>query len=429
MTESALTNLAKSRTNGSPVGITSVCSAHPLVLSAALQQARRLNKSVLIEATCNQVNQFGGYTGQTPKAFIDFVAGLAAQEGVPMDRIILGGDHLGPNPWRKEPAETAMAKAEEMVGAYVEAGFSKIHLDASMGCAGEPAALNDEITAERAARLASVAEKIARRRGTTPPCYVIGTEVPIPGGADHALDAITPTSADAARETLEVHRRTFARNNLHGAYERVIALVVQPGVEFGNDNVITYAPAATLHLTNLLNEYPTFVYEAHSTDYQSGEALSNLVQNGFSILKVGPELTFALREAIYALDMIATELVEGYGDRPLAATMEKLMCDEPIYWKSYYKGSKRNQYVERHYSLSDRVRYYWGKGKAQAAWLHLQQVLSKVAIPTTLSSQYLPKLSAALVQTSSPQAIVIASVGEVLQRYDDACACRQERQL
>ena len=146
-----------------PRGITSVCSAHPLVIEAALRRAAAEDQVALIEATCNQVNQEGGYTGMKPSDFRTFIEGIAADIGFPVERIILGGDHLGPNPWRKLPAEDAMVRAEAMVAAYVEAGFEKIHLDTSMGCAGEPLALEDELTSARAARLAKTAEDAALR--------------------------------------------------------------------------------------------------------------------------------------------------------------------------------------------------------------------------------------------------------------------------
>jgi len=58
---------------GRPIGLTSVCSAHPLVIEAALRHGLNHRSPVLIEATCNQVNQFGGYTGQTPADFARFV--------------------------------------------------------------------------------------------------------------------------------------------------------------------------------------------------------------------------------------------------------------------------------------------------------------------------------------------------------------------
>ncbi|MEK1901983.1 MAG: class II D-tagatose-bisphosphate aldolase, non-catalytic subunit, partial [Rhizobium sp.] len=312
-----LNELAALRAQGHPAGITSVCSAHPIVLRAALRHGRDHSSTVLIEATCNQVNHLGGYTGMTPANFAALVLRIAEEEGCPENLIVLGGDHLGPNPWRERADEEAMAEAERMVAAYVDAGFRKIHLDASMGCMGEPAALDDETTAHRAARLAAVAETSARRAGSAMPVYVIGTEVPPPGGADHALTTIEPTAASAARRTIDVHRRVFAEAGLTEAFGRAIGLVVQPGVEFGNHNVIRYDRSKIDKLKQVLEDEPQFVFEAHSTDYQGTGPLTALVEDGFPILKVGPELTFVLREALYGLDLIASDLVPDYGERPL----------------------------------------------------------------------------------------------------------------
>ena len=132
-----------------------------MVVEAALREAAAHGTAVLIEATCNQVNQEGGYTGMTPAAFRDQVHGIADQVGFPRERIILGGDHLGPNPWRHLPAEHALARAEAMVAAYVAAGYEKIHIDTSMGCKGEPEHLPDTLTA---------AARRAPRRGRRDRC-------------------------------------------------------------------------------------------------------------------------------------------------------------------------------------------------------------------------------------------------------------------
>ena len=120
------------------VGIYSLCSAHPTVIDCALKEARAAGAPLLIEATSNQVNQFGGYTGMTPDDFRGFVQGIARRVDFPAERLWLGGDHLGPNAWRKEPAETAMEKSEVLIRQYVTAGFRKIHLDCSMACADDP---------------------------------------------------------------------------------------------------------------------------------------------------------------------------------------------------------------------------------------------------------------------------------------------------
>ena len=151
---------------GAPRGIPSICSAHPLVLEACIDRAVADGGPLLVEATCNQVNQDGGYTGMRAADFRSFVTGLAAARGLAEARLILGGDHLGPNPWRHEPADTAMAKAETLVRSYAAAGFGKLHLDASMACAGDPDPLPPEVIASRATSLCRAAESVApgRRR-------------------------------------------------------------------------------------------------------------------------------------------------------------------------------------------------------------------------------------------------------------------------
>src|SRR5882757_3373915 len=89
---------------GEPVGIYSVCSAHPTVVEAAIAQAAADGGYVLIEATSNQVDQFGGYTGLRPAEFRDLVLGVADQNGFARERVVLGGDHLGPNRWQRQSA-------------------------------------------------------------------------------------------------------------------------------------------------------------------------------------------------------------------------------------------------------------------------------------------------------------------------------------
>lgn len=269
-----------------------------------MRAAAERDGPLLIEATCNQVNQEGGYTGMTPTDFRQFVESVAARAGFDPARLILGGDHLGPSPWRDLPAEDALDRAERMVDAYVRAGFGKIHLDASMGCAGEPAAISDEVTAKRAARLARISEAAAREEGLPAPHYVIGTEVPVPGGATEALDHLQPTSPEAVQRTVDIHRAAFAATGVEAAFDHAIGLVVQPGVEFSSESVHVYDRAATTELVKAGRALPSLVFEAHSTDYQPESALAALVQDGFAILKVGPALTFSLREALYGLDAI-----------------------------------------------------------------------------------------------------------------------------
>jgi D-tagatose-bisphosphate aldolase class II non-catalytic subunit len=422
MTSPALARLIGDRPVALPRGITSVCSAHPLVIEAAFRQGIADNAAVLIEATCNQVNQEGGYTGMKPPDFRRFVEGIATRVGFDPSRLILGGDHLGPNPWKALPAAAAMARAEAMVADYVEAGFGKIHLDCSMGCAGEAAALDDQTTAVRAARLARVAEDAAGRRAGPKPVYIIGTEVPPPGGATHVLDELAVTEPAAAGRTLAVHREAFAAAGAGDAFERVIGIVVQPGVEFGNSNVAVYRPARARELSRALGGMPGLVFEAHSTDYQPAEALAALVGDGFAILKVGPGLTFALREALYGLDHVAAALGGGPSGS-IAAAMERLMLDDASHWASHYPGTPDEQRLQRHFSYSDRIRYYWPLPAAAAAVDGLLQFLGDRTIPETLISQYLARLypdvvAGRLVPTA--RNLCLAAIGRALDPYSAA---------
>lgn len=409
-----LLSLPALHAKGQPRGITSVCSAHPTVIEAALREAAATGQFALIEATCNQVNQDGGYTGMTPAAFRAFVLNIAKTLDFPESKILFGGDHLGPNPWRKLAAKDAMAKAVTMTHAYAAAGFAKIHLDASMSCADDPTPLPPDLIATRAALLAQAAEQGAQSQNLPPPAYIIGTEVPVPGGATHALTTLEVSNPRDAAHTIALHEASFAALNLH-AFPRVTALVVQPGVEFGHTDVIPYAPALATALRD--NRPANILYEAHSTDYQTAEALSDLVRDGFAILKVGPGLTFALREALYALDLIAAELTD-YPAQSLPRAMEALMLQNPGDWQAYYHGSPRDQHLMRHFSYSDRIRYYWNQPAAQKATAHLFEALGSTRIPGPLLSQYLPRLTAT---EPTATALARAAIRAALAPYSQAC--------
>lgn len=401
---------------GTKTGIMSLCSAHPIVIEAALRMALPTGQTVLIEATCNQVNQDGGYTGMTPAMFCAFVQSIADRAGFPFEKIILGGDHLGPNPWKHLPADEAMTKAEAMVAAYAAAGFSKLHLDASMGCRGEPNALNDEVTARRSARLAQVAEY--HKQGSFNPVYIIGTEVPVPGG-QMETEAPPITLPEAVGKTYEAHRHSFAQLKLDEAFSRVIGLVVQPGVEFGDQHIMDFKPQDSQNLSRTLANFPSIIYEAHSTDYQTPQNLSELVNQGFAILKVGPWLTYALREALYGLDAITDIIDYGRPKARLMLAMDKLMLDEPHHWQKYYRGSEAELRLLRHFSYSDRIRYYWPHKKAKKAVQQLQSRWEGKAVPESLLHQYLPHYGRE-VSDHSFHGLLMASVQSIMKHYAKA---------
>lgn len=418
-----LLNLVRRHKAGEATGIYSVCSAHPLVIEAAMEVALAAGQPVLIEATSNQVNQDGGYTGMTPSAFRDFVHAIADRAGLPRERVLLGGDHLGPNAWQDQPAAEAMARAEVLIEQYVLAGFRKIHLDCSMSCAGEPVPLPDATVAARAARLCAVAERAWSQAGGEAPVYIVGTEVPVPGGAHEDLDQLSVTTPHAAATTSAVHRAAFADAGLAGVWPRVIGLVVQPGVEFDHHKVIDYRPEKARDLSRYIESEPTLVYEAHSTDYQVRDSLSALVRDHFAILKVGPGLTFALRETLWALADIEEEMLDGRPGSDFKNVVLETMRAEPGYWLKYYGDPVRARF-DQQYSLSDRIRYYWPHPDIQRAQAALLDYLERHTPPLTLLSQYLPAQYEAVREGrlhNRPADLLKEGVAKVLRQYMDAC--------
>jgi len=416
-------------------GIYSLCSANRFVIESGMVQAARDENILLVESTSNQVNQFGGYTGQTPLQFVNFVQGVAAEMGFPQRRIVLGGDHLGPHVWRKEPAASAMEKAREMVREYVLAGFTKIHLDTSMACADDKTdqqrALPEEIISARAADLCAAAEEanreLAPRANTL--LYVVGTEVPIPGGEEGDSKAPEVTGTKDLAQTLEITKKAFLARGLKPAWNRVIAAVVQPGVEFGDATVYPYDARKARPLSRFLNRAWNGVYEAHSTDYQSREALRQMVLDHFAILKVGPQLTFAFREAVFALAATEREWLSGTAGVSLSdlpETLDRAMRSDPSHWKSYYHGDARDLRLARKYSYSDRARYYWPQAAVSASLELLLRNLSASPAPVSLLSQFLPRQADAVRAgkiENQPAALIRDYILEVLEQYAYACGC------
>jgi D-tagatose-1,6-bisphosphate aldolase subunit GatZ/KbaZ len=342
--------------SGSSVGLPCFCTANEQVLRAVFQYAKTHQVPAVIEATCNQVNQDGGYTGMTATDFKSWMETLATEYNVNPDTIILGGDHLGPNPWRHLPAEEAMEKAGVLVRDYAAAGFKKIHLDASMACGKEPTP-SFELVAERAARLCKIAEDNSPNPEELN--YIIGTEVPIPGGETDDMAGLTITSVERLSDTIETHRHAFDQEGLSHVWPKIVSVVTQPGVDFSHTSIHRFEPEKAEGLANAVTGIDNMTFEAHSTDYQPTDSLAQLVNKHFFFLKVGPELTFRMREAIFALAHIENHLMPEKDRSGVITAMDLAMKENSEYWVPYYQGSEANISQLRHFSYSDRIRYYW----------------------------------------------------------------------
>jgi D-tagatose-1,6-bisphosphate aldolase subunit GatZ/KbaZ len=207
----------------------------------------------------------------------------------------------------------------------------------------------------------------------------------------------------------------------------VIALVVQPGVDFGDRRVQAYERSRARPLSRCIERHPCLVYEAHSTDYQTPAALRQLVEDHFAILKVGPALTFAYREAVFALAWMEREWLGGRAGVALSelpSVLERVMRGDPRHWSAYHRGEPHEIAFALRYSYYDRARYYWNRPEVQASLARLFGNLSQTPPPPALVSQCLPEQYARVrdgVLGDRPEEWVADRVNAVLRAYARAC--------
>lgn len=361
----------------------------------------------------------------TPAAFAAYFTRLAASCGVPRHRFVLGADHLGPYLWRRLPAKEAMIQAEALTRALVAAGYKKLHLDTCWGCADDPAGrLPAELAARRAASLRLVADAAARQAAVETPIYVIGTEVPAPGGALEADGAIAITDPLNLRDELSRYENAFHRAGIAPAWQGVLAVVVQPGVDFGDTQAAVYQPESAAALSAFHDQLPgNMTFEIHACDYQALPALQQMVRDHFILLKIGPCLTFALRETLFDLARIEAELQDLERPSNLIAVMEQLMLDQPEYWHTHYRGTAEELHQLRRTSLRDRIRYYWSDPRARRACELLVHNLRR-PIARSLLRRFLPDLEEAVADgTLIPTArtVLQTRLEKALTPYFEAC--------
>lgn len=397
--QNPLKEMVVKRQHGIHCGIPSFCCANKIVIEAILDQAQRFGDTSLIEATSNQVNQNGGYMDMTPMDFTNYVYKIADRLGISRDKIYLGGDHMGPLPWADLPAAEAMENAKVLVAQCVKAGYKKIHLDTSMrlGDDSRTERLPDAVIAERGAILYQACEEayqemLKANPNEMHPVFVIGSEVPVPGGInEEEKEGMQVTDPADFEQTLMNYKIKFHEMGMDDAWENIIAVVVQPGVEFGDETIHHYTRSAARNLCTTLKKYPDIVFEGHSTDYQSPESLKKMVEDGIAIIKVGPALTFALREALFAMSMIEEELIDDESKRShFREVLEAEMTANPKNWRNYYTGSDKEKAIKRKYSFSDRCRYYMSSANVENARRKLFENIDSLDIPMSMLKQYMP---------------------------------------
>lgn len=391
----------------------SVCSSHPIVLQALFRAALHYDTFALIETTPAQVNLTGGYSRLTPEKFVSSVYQIANVERFPYHRILFGADHLGPSHWCELASDEAMQEAKRLAAEYLRAGYQKIHIDTSLPCRDEPLPLPLSLIAERSAELVAYCEE---ERKSDRVVYILGSEVPVPGGGERKAVSSTSESLDA---TINQLLQAFENRKMAGVWKRVVALVVEAGVTFSGDRIQEFNPLPDL--AHAISRYPGLVFEAHSTDFQMPDTLNRMVENRFFILKVGPWLTHNLKESLFLLELMERDL----GCKPASRfknTLEKAMLKNPIHWKNYYSGNEKAVLYQISHSYLDRSRYYMALPEVVSAKKRLLRNLGS-GIPETLVSQYMPNQyfkvrSRRLSQ--GPMDLMIDRICDVLAYYMEA---------
>ncbi len=427
--QNALTKIVTIQKSGKAVGIYSACSANSFVIEAVLKKGLEDNSCVLIESTANQCDQFGGYTGMKPIDFKNYVYEIADKLGFDKNKIFLGGDHLGPLTWTSLNEKEAMANSEVLIDAYVSAGFTKIHVDTSMKVADDDpnVRLSDETIARRGVHLVKVAENAYKKLlETNPdavePVYIVGSEVPIPGGSQAAVDeGVQVTKVEDFAATMNTFKDTFEKEGISDVWDRVLGIVVQPGVEEKDSGCTEYDRSKAVELAKAIRTIPDLVFEGHSTDYQTKIKLREMVEDGVAILKVGPGLTFAAREGLYALSFIEDEACKANGKTPsnFREVLDEEMLKNDKHWKKHYHGTDAEIALKRKYSFSDRSRYYYTTDAVKAAIDTLLDNL-KDGCPLNLLSQFMPiqytKVREGVLK-NDPKELVLDRIGNTIDEY------------
>ena len=425
--QNPLKQIVKAQKEGRAVGIYSCCSANEYVIRAALLKGKKDNSCVLIESTANQCDQYGGYTGMKPADFKAFVEDIAKEIGFDTNKLFLGGDHLGPLTFTSLNEEEAMKEADELIRCYVSAGFTKIHIDTSMRVKDDDVntRLSDETIARRGARLAKVAEEAyAKLLETNPdaiePVYIVGSEVPIPGGAQGAVDeGVQVTKPEDFKATLNTFEKAFKDNGLDHAWSNVIGIVVQPGVEEKDSGCTEYDRAKAVDLCAAIRDYDNIVFEGHSTDYQTKIKLREMVEDGIAILKVGPGFTFMMRQALFALADIENELLKDKASH-FKDVLDAAMLKDTKYWSKHYIGTEEEVALKRKYSFSDRCRYYMPVPEVKQAMQTMIQNLRTKGIPLNLLTHYMPiqytRVREGLLE-NDPEALIVDRICDSIDEY------------
>jgi D-tagatose-1,6-bisphosphate aldolase subunit GatZ/KbaZ len=151
------------------------------------------------------------------------------------------------------------------------------------------------------------------------------------------------------------------------------------------------------------------------------------VDNHFAFMRIGQELTYTMREALFSMAMMENETMIGKPGVYLSnfiIELDRAMQSAPRHWQKYYTGNRFEQLIARKYSLYDRSRFYWEDKEVRKTKKRLFDNLIEYPIPLTVMRQFMPRQYervAAGELENKPEALVMDAVRYALRRYSRAC--------
>ena len=392
----------------------SFCTSNIEVIKSILFFCHIKKLPCLIECTSNQVNQHGGYTNKTPKMFIKEILSISKKIKFNSKKLFLGGDHLGPLPWKKRSKTVAIKNSISLINDYLDQKFCKIHIDTSIKCKNDEY-INSDIIFERTNEILNndnIKKKIKDK------FLVVGTEVPLSGSGDN--ENIIKTSKKQIETEVIKFKKILKKQNLKN---NIFGLVIEPGMKYMHSSVTK--PNFT-NFTNKKNisKKNNFVYEAHSTDYQSKKILKQLVKNNFKFLKVGPELTYS-----YSRSLFFMENIEKNNFKLKNSNIKKIIFSSMLknrkYWEGYYEKKTPELLLN---SKLDRMRYYFNSKPVVNSIKTLKKninLLDKKSILYFMDlSEKKEFLNFKNKKLSNFDIIKLIFISKTLKRYFSACAHR-----
>ncbi len=286
--------------------IFAACPNSNTVIRAALKSAKRNNAPIKFAATLNQVDTDGGYTGLTPREFVNTIR-LHARSLHIVSPVIIAVDHGGPwlkdihsrNQWSYNDTMAAVKKSFE---AAIEAGYDLLHVDPTVDITlPKGKTISIDLVADRTLELIAHTEHFRVSHNYPRIAYEVGTEEVHGGLAD-----------------LDVFKHFLDR--LKSGLEKLGMPDVWPCFvvgKVGTDlHTTTFDPLVARQLVEIARNYGSLIKGHYSDNVTNPEAYP---ESGMGAANIGPEFTEMEYLALVELELIQDQLArEGKIAKPVA---------------------------------------------------------------------------------------------------------------